>query len=35
MTAQLEEYGQSITEQEKRQVLIELLEKLCCSEGLF
>lgn len=29
MTAQLEEYGQSITEQEKRQVLIELLEKLC------
>lgn len=29
MTSQLEEYGQSITEQEKRQVLIELLEKLC------
>ena len=29
MTAQLAEYGQSITEQEKRQVLIELLEKLC------
>ena len=29
MTAHLEEYGQSITEQEKRQVLIELLEKLC------
>ncbi len=29
MTAQLEEYGQSITEHEKRQVLIDLLEKLC------
>ena len=29
MTAHLDEYGQSITEQEKRQVLIELLEKLC------
>lgn len=29
MTAHLEEYGQSITEQEKRQILIELLEKLC------
>jgi hypothetical protein len=25
----LEEMGQSITEQKKRQVLIELLEKLC------
>jgi hypothetical protein len=25
----IEEMGQSITEQEKRQVLIELLEKLC------
>ena len=29
MTANLDEYGQSITEQEKRQVLMELLEKLC------
>ncbi len=29
MTDHLDEYGQSITEQEKRQVLIELLEKLC------
>jgi hypothetical protein len=29
MAAHLDEYGQSITEQEKRQVLIELLEKLC------
>lgn len=29
MTAHLDEYGQSITEQEKRQVLMELLEKLC------
>jgi len=29
MTAYIDEYGQSITEQEKRQVLIELLEKLC------
>ncbi len=29
MTSHLDEYGQSITEQEKRQVLIELLEKLC------
>ena len=29
MTAHLDEYGQSITEQEKRQILIELLEKLC------
>ena len=29
MGTQLDEYGQSITEQEKRQVLIELLEKLC------
>ena len=29
MNAQLEDYGQSITEQEKRQVLIELLVKLC------
>ena len=29
MTAHIDEYGQSITEQEKRQVLIELLEKLC------
>jgi len=29
MTSQLDEYGQSISEQEKRQVLIELLEKLC------
>jgi len=27
--SQLDEYGQSITEQEKRQVLMELLEKLC------
>jgi hypothetical protein len=25
----VEEMGQSITEQEKRQVLMELLEKLC------
>ena len=29
MTTALEEMGQSITEQEKRQVLMELLEKLC------
>ncbi len=29
IAASLEEMGQSITEQEKRQVLIELLEKLC------
>lgn len=29
MASHLDEYGQSITEQEKRQVLIELLEKLC------
>ena len=29
MSAHLDEYGQSISEQEKRQVLIELLEKLC------
>jgi len=29
MTSHMEEYGQSITEQEKRQVLIELLETLC------
>jgi hypothetical protein len=29
MTTSLEEMGQSISEQEKRQVLIELLEKLC------
>lgn len=29
MSSHLDEYGQSITEQEKRQVLIELLEKLC------
>ncbi len=29
MAFHLDEYGQSITEQEKRQVLIELLEKLC------
>ncbi len=29
MKTHLEEYGRSITEQEKRQVLIELLEKLC------
>ena len=29
MATAIEEYGQSITEQEKRQVLIELLEKLC------
>jgi hypothetical protein len=29
MNAHIDEYGQSITEQEKRQVLIELLEKLC------
>lgn len=29
ITTSLEEMGQSITEQEKRQVLMELLEKLC------
>ena len=29
MASHLDEYGQSITEQEKRQVLIELLERLC------
>ena len=29
MASNLDEYGQSITEQEKRQVLIELIEKLC------
>ena len=29
MTAQLEDYGQSITEQEKRQVLIDILGELC------
>ena len=29
IASHLDEYGQSITEQEKRQVLIELLEKLC------
>lgn len=29
MTSQLDEYGQSITEQEKRQILLELLETLC------
>ena len=29
MTTHLDEYGQSITEQEKRQILIELLERLC------
>jgi hypothetical protein len=29
ITTSLDEMGQSITEQEKRQVLIELLEKLC------
>ena len=29
MASHLDEYGQSITEQEKRQVLIELLENLC------
>ena len=29
MAVAMDEYGQSITEQEKRQVLIELLEKLC------
>ena len=29
MASYLDEYGQSITEQEKRQVLIELLETLC------
>jgi len=29
ITTELEEMGQSITEQEKRQVLMELLEKMC------
>jgi hypothetical protein len=29
ITTALEEMGQSITEQEKRQVLIEILERLC------
>jgi hypothetical protein len=29
ITSELEEMGQSITEQEKRQVLMELLEKMC------
>ena len=29
MTSQIEEYGQAITDSEKRQVLIELLEDLC------
>ena len=29
ITAAIEEMGQSITEQEKRQVLIDILSKLC------
>ena len=29
----VEEYNQSITEQEKRQVLVEILERLCRTEG--
>jgi hypothetical protein len=29
ITTELEDMGQSITEQEKRQVLMELLEKMC------
>ncbi len=29
MTSKINEYGQAISEQEKRQILLELLEKLC------